>query len=481
MADTIDTGIPTNIKRPGAFHKFVFSTYGLGLIALAIRVLMVGVMSAAGTATAESPVQIFDEADADAKLGAGSESALMCRKSLAQGRLQDSFPELWACPIATPGSGTAHIKTLTVAGPATADGNLVIRIAGRTVTIGVSSGDNANTIAAALAAAIQTIKAALPITAAAASAVVSCTHVTKGENGADVIYTVVSTPTGVTVTPAVGAAGSGTSDITNALDASLDKDYDGIAVYNRKSADITDATTHTATAWGYATKRWRHVVFGDASTLSAANALSAAANNYTVIVCSYEATPSLAGEIAAAVTTYVWGKERPNANYDGGVLDLYPPPAVSVYTGAEVESALSAGTTPIVPTSDGTRSKIVRLVTTHTLTNSAPDYSTFDLCTSRTAAFMARQIDARYELEFPQELLVTDDDAPENVLKRVKDMIIGVHRDAERLLIVRDVDEFVPQIKVLPNEDVAGRLDVDDPFRVVSPLHQAAFRHHAYL
>jgi phage tail sheath gpL-like len=195
----IDTGIPTSVKRPGAFHKFVFSTYGLGLIALAIRILMVGVMSSAGTTTAATPVQIFDEADADAKLGAGSECALMCRKALAQGRLQGSFPELWACPIATPGSGTAHVKTLTVSGPATADGNLAVRIAGRTITIGVSNGDSANTIAAALAAAIQTIKASLPVTAAPSSAIVSCTHVTKGENGADVVYEVVSTPAGVGV------------------------------------------------------------------------------------------------------------------------------------------------------------------------------------------------------------------------------------------------------------------------------------------
>lgn len=477
----IDTGIPTSIKRPGAYHKFVFSTYGLGLIPLALLVIMVGALSSSASQAAESPVQVFDEADADTKFGAGSEVALMCRKSLAQSRLQNSHPELWAIGIAEPGGGTAHAKTITITGPATADGNLEIRVAGRSIVIGVSSGDSANTIAAALEDALDTLAADLPVTAGVAGAVVTCTHVTKGENGGDVLYETVTKPAGVGVAYADGAVGSGVTDITNALGATLGKDYDGVAVFNRKSADITDAKTHTAEAWGYSVKRWRHVFFGDCSTLSNANTLSLASNDYTVIVSSYEGSPSLSGELAAAVCTYVFGKERPNANYDGGVIDIFPPAQTSVYTAAEVESALSSGTTPIVPTAEGDRSKIVRLVTTKTTTSSAPDYSTFDLATTRTGAYIARQIDARYELEFPQELLVTADDAPENVLKRVKDMVLGIHREAETLLILRDVDDFVSQIKVEENPSVAGRLDVDDPFRVVSPLHQSAFRHHGYI
>jgi phage tail sheath gpL-like len=163
------------------------------------------------------------------------------------------------------------------------------------------------------------------------------------------------------------------------------------------------------------------------------------------------------------------------------VVALYPPVASSVFKATEIESALSGGVTPLRPTKEGDRSEIVRLVTTKVTTSSAPDFATFDLATSRTAAYMARQVDIRYTTEFSQELLVTDDDAPENVLKRVRDMLIGVHEAMETQRYIRDLDSFLPQIIVEENASVAGRLDASNPFRVVSPLHQAAFVHHAYL
>ena len=250
---------------------------------------------------------------------------------------------------------------------------------------------------------------------------------------------------------------------------------------NRKSADITDVKANTAEAWGYGQKRYRWIVMGDPTTLAAATALGAAANDFTVLIASYEGSPSLPGEVAAAVACYVAGKERPNANYDHGVLELYPPAASSVYTSSEIESALSAGVTPLVPTPEGDLTEIVRLVTTHVTTSSAPDYATFDLATSRSAAYVARQIDARYRAEFPQELLVTDEASPDNVLKRIKDLVVGVHRAAEDLRILRDVDDFLDQIIVEEDGVTAGRVNVANPFRVVSPLHQAVFVHHAYL
>lgn len=478
---SIDTGVPSSLKRPGTFPVFRFSLSGRGLIPLPLRMACVGMLSSAATATAEEPTQVFDDADADTKFGAGSEIALMCRKAFAQARRQGTQPEIWGCGIAEPGAGTAHAKTATLSGAATEDGNLVIRVAGRTITVGVSSGDAAATVAAALEAELDAQAADLPVTAGVASAVVTCTHVTKGENGGDVDYETVNLPAGLGLVFADGAVGAGVADITNALDALLDKDYDFVAIANRKSADVTDAKANTADAWGYGQKRYRWIVMGDPTTLAAATALGAAANDFTVLIASYEGSPSLPGEVAAAVACYVAGKERPNANYDHGVLELYPPAASSVYTSSEIESALSAGVTPLVPTPEGDLTEIVRLVTTHVTTSSAPDYATFDLATSRSAAYVARQIDARYRAEFPQELLVTDEASPDNVLKRIKDLVVGVHRAAEDLRILRDVDDFLDQIIVEEDGVTAGRVNVANPFRVVSPLHQAVFVHHAYL
>lgn len=484
----IDTGVPASLKTPGTFARLLFSLAGRGLVPLPLKVLLVGMQSSAGSATAEVPVRVYDDADADTKFGTGSELALMCRKAFAQGRLQGTQPEIWGCPIAEPGAGTANTTTFTLSGTATASGNAVFLIAGRVLTVGVSVGDTAATLAGALEDLADTLAADLPVTAGVAAEVVTFTHVTKGENGGDVDFETVSLPAGLSNVIATGAAGSGVTDITAALDASITMDFDGIAIANRKSADVTDAKAHTATAWGYAQKRYRHIFIGDPTTLSAANTLSLASNDYTVVIASCESSPSLPGEVAAAVACMVFGRERPNANYDHAELALYPPPAsasTAVFTATEIESALSSGTTPLVPTPSGDRLEVVRLVTTHTLTSGAPDLATFDLATSRTAAYIARQTDVKFRQDFlngdPAALLIIDDDDPLDVRARVKDMIIGIHRDAESLHILRDVDTFIDQIEVEEDESVPGRLNVVDPFRVVSPLHQIAVVHRAYL
>ncbi|MCK8296014.1 phage tail protein, partial [Erwinia amylovora] len=81
--------------------------------------------------------------------GQGSELALMCRAAIAAGRKAGNIPELWACPINEPGGGTAATYTLTVTGPATASGNVVLSLLGHKITVGVTSGDSATTVAAA--------------------------------------------------------------------------------------------------------------------------------------------------------------------------------------------------------------------------------------------------------------------------------------------------------------------------------------------
>ncbi|MDQ3153631.1 MAG: hypothetical protein M3R63_18595 [Actinomycetota bacterium] len=478
---TIDTQLASSVRRPGSFHRFVFANFGRGLVPLDLRMACVGMMTTAGSATAEVVYEVGDDADADAKFGPGSELALMLRKAFAQARLQGASPQIYAVGLTPPGAGTAQVNTLTFTGPATEDGNFVLRVAGRTITVGVTNGDANTDVAAALEDLLDALTTTLPITAGVAGAVVTCTNVHKGENGGDVDYEVVETPSGIACVIASSATGSGVTDITNALDALLGLNIDVVAIANRKSADVTDSKANTATAWGAGEKKYRWVVIGDPTTLSAANTLSTAANDKTVIIASYEGSPSLPGEIAAAVACYAWAKERPNANYDGGVLDLYPPAVASVYTTTEIESALAVGTTPLKPTPGRDQTEIVRLVTTKTVTSSSPDFVLFDLATSRTAAYMARQIEAAYVSQFVQEVMVVDDDSPDNVLDRIRDSVVGVHRAMESLGFIRDVDDFLGEIVVEEAEDPSGRVNVNNPFRVVSPLHQAAFVHTAYL
>ena len=61
---TLNTTVPASVLTPDSFHTFQHVKAGAGLAALPLRVLLVGTKSTAGTATTETPVQLFDVADA---------------------------------------------------------------------------------------------------------------------------------------------------------------------------------------------------------------------------------------------------------------------------------------------------------------------------------------------------------------------------------------------------------------------------------
>lgn len=472
----ISTSIPSSLRRPGSFHTFLHTQAGRGLVPLPLRVVLVGIRGPSGVAALGQPIQIFDATDGDAKLGRGGELALMARAAFAQARLQGTNPEIWAAPIAEPSSGASATQTATVTTSSPVAGNLILSIAGRLLAVGVSATHTANEIAQAIKAEADRQRADLPVTAAVTNGMVTFTHATRGENGNDVVYAVVSAPQGVTVVLAQGTAGSGTVDVTAALDATLDKQYDGIALANHKAADVADAVAHTTAAWAPGEKKYRWVVVGERASLATATSL-ASANDKTVLIITCEDCPALPCEIAAVAVVRAFGIERPNANYDGARLALPLPPAASAYTAPEIESALAGGATPLTPTADGLALKVERLVTTKVSENGAPFEALNDLAYSRTAAFLARQIDIGYATRFQEEVI----DGDGELLARVRDMVIEVHRAAQTARYIRNVDEFLDQIVVEEAASPAGRLLVVAPFRVASPLHQAVFVHHHYL
>lgn len=482
----VTTTVPTSLLTPQSYHTFQHVKAGAGLAPLPLRVLLVGVKSSAGTATAETPVQVLDVADGITKAGQGSELALMIAKAFEQGMLNASsgrggMPECWICPIAAPGASVAAAETITVTVTTAVAGNVVLRIAGRTIYVGVSAGDAQNTIATAIKNAIAAQIRDLPVTAGVSTNVVTCTHVTTGTNGNDVVYEVVSTPSGVSIALAQSVAGTGTVDITAALDAAVDRNYDAVAVSIHSSTAVSDALTHLAAMWGYAQKFWRWVFIGDKASLGTAQGYASSADSEKILIASCEASPSLPSEIAAATAVAAFGVERPNANLDGVELALYPPAAASAYTAAEIESALAGGVTPLKPTASGARLQIVRLITTKMTENSVPFTALMDLAISRTLAYRATQYDIAYQTRFQQEVIDgATSDPNSTLLNRVRDTCVGIDRELGRLGYLRDVETTILEIQVAEASSPAGRLLVQAPCRVAGPLHQVAFNHVNY-
>lgn len=471
---TILNSIPSTTRKPGQFHEFDLLSGAQGLTPLSNRVLLVGEVLAAGTATLEEPVQVFDENDVDDKCGQGSMLALMARKALETGRLIGIQPEIWISPVADP-AGTAATFTFTVtAGTAAEADDIVFRVAGRTLRAGVSAGDDQDAVAAAINTAIAEAagQGILPGTAAAALNVCTFTVANTGVNGNDVTVSVESVGlTGLTVTAAAGVAGAGVVTPATALANSLAKFFEVIALSNHAAADITALLTHTAAAWAPAAKRWVFPLVGETGTLATANTLSAAANSERIGVISYEGSPSLPGEIAAAVCTAISARALPNFNWDGQELPLFVPADSDVYSDTEIESALAAGTTPLVPNDQRTFTEIVRLVTTKTLEGGNPFENAKDLATIRGMVFTIRQLDTTFSQQFKGV------NKSAQVLKRMRSVAFQVLQSLEDLGVTQNVVALFPQLVVETDPVVPTRALVAVPESIIPNLHQIVMVH----
>lgn len=469
----ITTSIPSTFLTPGAPVEFDTTTGSRGLVAITRRVALIGVKLSTGTAVTAVPYQIFTEGAADAYFGQGSELALMCRAALKAARKAGQSPEIWAVGMAE-SAGVKTTKTFTVTGPATASGEVVIRIAGRTIHCPVVNGDSANTVAASINTAIGAYAATgdLPGTAGVSSAVVTFTVAQKGINGEDLVVSVVSVPTGVAVTSAAGVTGTLASDIQASLDVLVDKHYHAIAIANHVSGDITELLSHTAARSNPGVKKWTFGFLAVTSTLSTATTLATAANSEYVCITVMEACPNMPGEIAAQMAVTRMAQEDPSRTLSGTELDLYACPAASVFTagsGGEVESALAGGVTPLSVTDNG-RVYMVRLITTRTTVNSAPYTLLRDFGSPNTLVYMGIQADATVTLFMAEE----ENKKPDlQTMARMRSALIAMARVAEKKKYIQNVEAHKAEFIVEQDANVPTRVNYSIPVSVVPGLEQA--------
>lgn len=314
------------------------------------------------------------------------------------------------------------------------------------------------------------------------------TDACKGTNGNDTIYDVVHVPAGLTCVAAVGAAGTGVVDMQPALDAIAGQQFDGIAVCNHQAADITEIMTQVNATWTASAKKPRWFFVGETGSISTATTLAGDANHEGVEIISWQQCRNLPGEIAAAAAVAALSKSRPNANYDGLQIPLYPPPISYSYTDAQIETALAAGVTPLVSVINASSGgvidgigAIVRLITSRTTLASQPYGLTRDFGTSRTAWAMAKQYDIAYARLQAQQAggdgMLMDDDT----IDLVRDTIIDVDYAAQDAKWIKNVDDNKDLLIVEEDSTVSGRLDVDSTYTIVVGMHQVAYVHRAKL
>lgn len=271
MAGVLFDNIPQNIRVPFFYGEF---RPGGTPYSSQSRLLLLGQKLVGGNAAANAPILVTDTA-VDALFGAGSMLSAMYRTA----RLNAPAHEIWALPLADADAGVAATGTLTITDPAlTQAQTYTIYIAGERIRIPVLTTDDEDTVAAALAAAINATPH-LPVTAAVGADpnehVVTLTARHKGTLGnAIMIDFGTITEDGMlarTITAVVAmGSGAGDPDLTTPFASLGDQEYDWIASPYGDSAalgDASDLLNDINGRWSWAKQLYGHYIAVNTSTV----------------------------------------------------------------------------------------------------------------------------------------------------------------------------------------------------------------------
>jgi len=211
--------VPAGAAASAVFIEQEAIRGSLGSLLIPQRIALLGQYNTGKTPNDNEAVNILSPDHAADLFGQGSMLHMM---AVAAFKGNGTVP-IDAFPVPDEGGAVAASGTLTVSGTATSSGTLAIYIAGKRVAVAVAKDDDANTIAAAIDAAINA-KADLPVTSGVAAAVVTVTCRWKGLSGNDItIKTNLETsdaensPTGVTIEIADMASGATDPSLATAL------------------------------------------------------------------------------------------------------------------------------------------------------------------------------------------------------------------------------------------------------------------------
>jgi phage tail sheath gpL-like len=232
--------------------------------------LLVDYKLTAGVAPTDVPIACGSQADANNLAGVGSPLARMYARFF---QLNKSTPVL-LLPMGQPAAGVAASGTVTVTTPSTQAGELALYVAGQKVSVGVATADPVATVGTNIAAAI-TAMPDLPVTAAAAGAVVTLTAKWKGLTGNDIGLALnvlgpnggEMLPLGLAVTlpaPAVLSGGVGVPVWTTAIANLGDEPYEYVGLGFNDSGTLiaweTEYGFSDSGRWGWLREVYGHVI-----------------------------------------------------------------------------------------------------------------------------------------------------------------------------------------------------------------------------
>ncbi|RSU57193.1 phage tail sheath subtilisin-like domain-containing protein [Sphingobium yanoikuyae] len=465
--------IPSNQRLPSARAEFSNNNALQGLPPAASKVLLIGQRLTPGTVPASTLRRVLTADQGVVWFGRGSQLARMIAAAFAV----DPLVELWAIAIDNHGGGVAATGTITLTGPATANGTLSLMIAGTHLQVGVTAGDTATAVAAAIAAAVA-LKPDLPVVAAAAAGVVTFTAVNRGSVGNDIDirqnhYDGEVIPAGLTST-IIGMAGGATNGDIVGIVASLgDEQFQHIATGLNDATNLTLLGAELATRWGPMRQIEGHAWAGMAGSFATLASFGATRNDPHVTLVGGFRVPTPPAELATAFAVMAaqeLTKDPAKPLSTVVVPGVVAPRIEHRFLDTERELLLRDGISTFTTSSSG-EVAMERMITTYQTNSLAlEDVSYLDVNTLATLGYYRFSWRARMRTKFPRAKL-TDD-----IITAVRAETIALAREWEEEGLMEDVDGFIAGLII--ERDTANRTQLNFKLTpdVVNGLLQFAAR-----
>src|SRR6185312_11202238 len=420
-------GVAANYPNPGVYIEVDFAAgpaSGYGGIR---SCLLIGNMTTAGTATADTVVYGPDtaitcqtESDVISLFGAGSQ---LHRMFLRFTSINRTTPLYFIAAAAS--AGTAASATMTIATTATSNGNLRFWCNDQFVDTAITTGQTVTQIGAAVVASINT-QTRWPVTAANVAGVVTVTAKIKGPEGNWIrVQSLITPGTGtIGTTTSLTAntflsSGATADNYTNALATIAASRYYYIACGDSDSTNVGRVVTQVNSQAQPTTGIRQRVLYGfmdtTANAITSATGLNAARCEQIYMAGAVDWQPSEGAAFSAALYLLLEagasvGVNRKNfslfpanqndTNYwNSGLVPASRNGVGGAPTPATITSLLNSGITPWTILGTGA-TQLVKRCTTYSLNGSVNDYRIRDAHKVTICDYFADDVQAITQLQF---------------------------------------------------------------------------------
>ena len=486
--------IPSNIRVP-LFYAEVDNSHA-NSAQLNQRALIIGQITASGTAVANQPIISQGNSDAITQGGQGSMLALMT----AMYRMNDTFGELWYLPVADDPAATAAAGSLEVTSAPTIAGTLYLYIAycaggssylPQRIAVPVQPTQTADQIATAIAAAINAAPN-LPVTAAVdatTTSKVDITAINKGEAGNDIDIRLnylgsaggETMPTGMAVTITAMAGGATNPSLSTALANLGSEPFDFIICPYTDTTSLQALATllnDTTGRWSWQTQVYGHVFAAYRGTLASQTTFGTALNDQHKSVLGFNDSPTPNWLVVAGLS----GATAPSVRTDPAlplqtvqIHGMAAPPIASRFDLSERNTLLYDGISTFTVAQDGSV-HIENLITTYQKNEFGdPDNSYLEANTMFTLTYVLRTLKTAVTSKYSRVKLAANGTrfaAGSAIVtpNSIRAELIASYRQLEYDGFVQDGDAFKQGLIVEQNSSNPNRVDVLWPGTLINQL-----------